>query len=141
MAITAVALAVLGGRAISAQDKYAVQVPNGLAFSEIRGYETWPVVGVSQIEDGQMALKVILANPVMIDAYRAGAPGDGKAFPDGSKIVKIIWFQKKNPESPFEVMVPGNLKEVEFMEKDSKRFPDTGGWGYAPFLYDAASSL
>jgi hypothetical protein len=36
-------LAVLGGRAISAQDtgqaKYAVRVPNGLAFSEFRGYE------------------------------------------------------------------------------------------------------
>ena len=38
----AVALAVLAtGAAISAQDRYTVKVPNGLAFSEFKGYETW----------------------------------------------------------------------------------------------------
>ncbi|MGH6848071.1 MAG: cytochrome P460 family protein [Methylocella sp.] len=46
---------------------------------------------------------------------------------------------KKNPESPYCVMVPDTLKSVSFIEKDSKRFPDTSGWGYAQFLYDAAS--
>ena len=50
MVIFTVVLAVLGGRAISAQDKYAVQVPNGLAFSEFRGYEDWQVVAISQTE-------------------------------------------------------------------------------------------
>ena len=49
--IIAVVLAVFGGRAISAQDKYTVQVPNGLAFSEFRGYEDWQVVAVSQSGD------------------------------------------------------------------------------------------
>ena len=39
MAVAAAGLAVVGGKAISAQDKYTVQVPNGLAFSEFRGYE------------------------------------------------------------------------------------------------------
>ena len=81
--ITVVLFAVLCSMAISAQDKYAVQVPNGLAFSDFRGYEKWEVVAVSQPED---VLKVILANPVMIDAYRAGVPGNGKPFPDGSKM-------------------------------------------------------
>ena len=33
---------------------------------------------------------------------------------------------------------PGDLFEVEFIEKDSKRLPDTHGWGYAMFDYDAA---
>ena len=47
MVIIAVVLAVLGGRAISAQDKYTVQVPNGLAFSEFRGNEDWQTVSVS----------------------------------------------------------------------------------------------
>src|ERR1700704_7067296 len=79
----AVVLAVVGGRAISAQDKYTVQVPNGLAFSEFRGFEDWPTVAVSQSGD---LIEVILANPVMIDAYRAGVPGNGKPFPDGSKL-------------------------------------------------------
>jgi hypothetical protein len=31
------------------------------------------------------------------------------------------------------------LHDVDFMEKDSKRFVDSGGWGYAMFKYDAAS--
>ena len=46
-AILAVALAVLGGGATSAQDKYTLQVPNGLAFSDFRGYEDWQVVSVA----------------------------------------------------------------------------------------------
>jgi len=91
MVIVAV-VAVVGGTAISAQDKYTVQVPNGLAFSEFRGYEDWPTVAVSQTE---AAINVILANPVTIDAYRAGVPGNGKPFPDGSKMVKIHWKSEK----------------------------------------------
>lgn len=129
-------LAVLGGMAISAQDKYTVKVPGGLAFSEFRGYEHWEVVAVSQPED---VLKVILANPVMIEAYQAGVPGNGKPFPDGSKIAKIQWKPKKSAEAPFSVNVPDTLKSVGFIIKDSKRFPDTGGWGYAEFPYDPAS--
>src|SRR6185312_6513778 len=85
--------ALLGGRTVSAQDKYTVQVPNGLAFSEFRGYEDWQTVSVSQ-NDG--ALAVILANPVMIDAYRSGVPDNGKPFPDASKMAKIHWHMKKS---------------------------------------------
>ena len=136
IAIVAASLAVLGGIALAAQDRYTLRVPDGLAFSDIRGYETWQDVAVSQVENG---LKVIAGNAAMIDAYREGIPGNGKNFPDGSKIVKIEWSQKKNPESPYFVMVPDTLKSVSFIEKDSKRFPDTSGWGYAQFLYDAAS--
>ena len=78
MAIIAVVLAVLGGRAISAPDKYAVQVPNGLAFSEFRGYEDWQLVAISQTED---AMAAILANPTTIDAYRAGGPATASHSP------------------------------------------------------------
>jgi hypothetical protein len=126
----------LGGRAISAQDKYTVQVPGGLAFSEFRGYEDWQTVAVSQTED---AIAVILANPVMIDAYRAGIPDNGKPFPDGSKIAKIHWNPKKSAEAPAPTTVPGTLQNVDFIERDSERFADSGGWGYAAFDYDAAS--
>jgi hypothetical protein len=69
-----VVLAVLGGAAISAQDKYAVQVPGGLSLSECRGYEEWPAVAVSHPED---KINVIVANSVMIEAYRADVPGNG----------------------------------------------------------------
>jgi len=138
--IIAVLLAVVGSMAISAQDtaqdKYTVQAPNGLAFSDFRGYEDWTVVAVSQPKD---LLVVILANPVMIDAYRAGVPGNGKAFPEGSKIAKIEWKPKKNTEAPFSVRVPDVLQDVFLIEKDTKRFPDTKGWAYAVFDYEPTS--
>jgi hypothetical protein len=138
--IIAVLLAVVGSMAISAQDtaqdKYTVQAPNGLAFSDFRGYEDWTVVAVSQPKD---LLVVILANPVMIDAYRAGVPGNGKPFPDGSKLAKIHWKVKKSAEAPAPTMVPDTLHDVNFMERDSKRFADSRGWGYAKFDYDPAS--
>ena len=124
------------GVTLAAQDKYTVQVPNGLAFSEFRGYEDWQVVAVSQTED---RLKVIVANPAMIDAYRAGVPGNGRQFPDGSKTAKIEWNPSQNGESPFSVKVPDTLAGIGFMVKDSRRFPDSGGWGYAQFSYDPAS--
>jgi Cytochrome P460 len=93
----AVLLAVLGGIAVAAQDKYAVQVPDGLAFSEFRGYEDWQVIAVSQTGD---LLVAILGNPEIIAAYQAGVPGNGKPFPDGSKMAKIHWNQKKSAEAP-----------------------------------------
>jgi hypothetical protein len=134
--IVAVVLAVPGGMAISAQDKYTLQVPDGLSFSDFRGYESWQVVSVAKTEE---VLKVIVANPTMIDAYRAGVPGNGKPFPDGSKIAKIQWTPKKSTEAPFSVDVPDTLKNVFVIEKDSKRFPASSGWGYALFNYDAAA--
>jgi hypothetical protein len=135
--IIAVVLAVLvGGRAMSAQDKYTLKVPNGLAFSEFKGYEDWQTVAVSQTGD---TIEVILGNPAMINAYRAGVPGNGKHFPDGVKMTKIHWKAKKSAEAPAPTTVPDTLHDVDFMERDSKRFPDTGGWGYAQFNYDAAS--
>ena len=134
--VVAAAFSIRLGMARAAQDRFTLKAPNGLAFSEFRGYETWQTVAPSQTNDG---IKAILANPVMINAYKAGIPGNGKAFPEGSKIVKIEWARTPNPASPYAVQVPAMLKSVSFIEKDSKRFPDTSGWGYAQFLYDAAS--
>jgi hypothetical protein len=133
--IITVMLAVLGGMAIAAQDKYALKLGK-LSFADFRGYENWKDVAVSQTEK---QLKVILANDVMMDAYRKGLPADGKLFPEGSKIVKIEWSFKKNPVSPYFVQVPDTLAAVDVIEKDTKRFPDTHGWAYADFVYDAAA--
>ena len=131
------ALAVLAtGAAISAQDKYTLKVPNGLAFSEFKGYEGWQTISISH--NGEM-LAVILGNPAMIDAYKAGAPGNGEPFPDGAKMAKIHWNPKKNESAPGQPLVPSTLHDVDFMMKDSKRFSDSGGWGYGEFEYDAAS--
>jgi len=128
-------LAVLSGMALAQQDKYTLRVPGGLAFSEFRGYEGWQVVSTSQ---NDKLVAVILANPVMIDAYLAGIPGNGKPFPDGARMAKIHWNPKKNQWFP-DTTVPGIQSDVDFMVKDSTRFADSGGWGWAVFKYDAAS--
>lgn len=133
--IIAVMLAVFGGMAIAAQDRYTLKLGK-LAFSDFRGYENWEDVAVSQTET---MLKVIVANDVMMKAYRQGLPANGKFFPEGSKVVKIEWSFKKNPVSPYFVQVPDTLKAVATIEKDSKRFPDTHGWAWGNFNYDAAS--
>jgi cytochrome P460 len=127
--------AVLGSMALAQQDKFTLRVPNGLAFSEFRGYEAWQVVSISQ--DGPL-MAAILANPVMIEAYSAGVPGNGSPFPDGAKMAKIHWNPKKMETFPA-ATVPGTLHDVDFMVKDSTRFADSGGWGYAVFEYDAGS--
>jgi hypothetical protein len=133
--MVAVMFTVCGGMAIAAQDKYALKLGK-LAFADFKGYEDWKDVAVSQTET---QLKVIVANDVMMKAYRQGLPADGKIFPEGSKIVKIEWTFKKNPVSPYFVQVPDKLVAVDVIEKDTKRFPNTHGWAYANFVYDAAS--
>jgi hypothetical protein len=128
-------LAFMGSRAVSEQDKYTLKVPNGLSFAEFKGYEGWQVVSISQ---NGSHIAAILANPVMINAYLAGLPGNGKPFPDGAKLAKIHWSPKKMEAFPA-ATVPGTQHDVDFMVKDSKRFADSGGWGYAVFDYNAAS--
>jgi Cytochrome P460 len=123
------------GAAFSAQDRYTLAVPGGLAFADFRGYETWQVISVS---NGK-ALAVILGNPLMIAAYKAGIPVNGKPFPDGARMAKIHWIPKRNPATPGQPLVPDTLHDVDFMVKDSKKFADSGGWGYAEFEYDVAS--
>jgi hypothetical protein len=120
---------------ISAQDKYDLKAPNGIFFSEIKGYETWPDVAVSRRTDNN-ELRVILGNTTMINAYKEGIPGNGKPFPDGCIIVKIGWSERKDSAFPA-AYEPDVLQRVEYIIKDSKRFPDTSGWGYARFVYDA----
>jgi hypothetical protein len=134
--ISVAPLLAVGGLALAAQDRYTLKIPDGLAWSEFRGYETWQDVAVSQTET---SLKMIAANDAMINAYRDGVPVNGKLFPDGSKVTKIEWSFKKNAVSPYFVTVPDALKTVAFIEKDTKRFPNTHGWAYAQWDYDAAT--
>jgi Cytochrome P460 len=141
IAIATAALAVVVVAALYAAGqnkyKYSLKSPSGIAFSDFRGYEDWSVVSCARTDE---VLKVIVANPTMIKAYKAGVPGNGQPFPDGSMIVKLQWKPKKSTEAQFAVDVPDVFSQAFVMEMDSKRFPvsKTGGWGYAVFNYDAA---
>ncbi len=133
--IFAIAVTALHYRVSSAQnkqDKYDLKIPGGVAFADFKGYEDWQAVGPSET-DAQNVIRLIVANPVMIKAYRQGVPGNGKPFPEGSKIAKIEWRPKKLTDPPFSAKtpdtVPGDLTQVEFIEKDSKRFSDYARMG------------
>jgi hypothetical protein len=134
MATALAALAV--GAEMSAQDRYTLKVPNGLAFSEFKGYETWQTISISHNGD---KLAVILGNPAMVAAFKAGAPGNGKLFPDGAKMAKIHWLAKKAEAEPGQPLIAGTLHDIDFMVKDGKRFSESGGWGYGAFEYEDAS--
>jgi hypothetical protein len=123
---------------IAAQDAFELKAPNGISFSEIKGYETWQVIAPSRRTDNN-ELRIILGNGTMINAFKEGVPGNGKPFPDGSVVVKIGWSEKQNPDFPA-AYEPDELKRVEFIMKDSQRFLGTSGWGYARFLYDAKTA-
>ena len=135
LASVTAALAALA-TAVYAQDKFALKSPGGIAFSDFKGYEDWAVVSSARTDE---VVKVIVANPTMIKAFKAGIPGNGKPLPDGSKIAKLQWTPKKSTEAPFVVDVPDKFSQAFVIEKDSKRFPKSGGWGYALFNYDAAT--
>jgi hypothetical protein len=134
--ISAAFLMIAGSLAFAAQDKYTLQVPGGLAFSEFRGYESWQVISISE---NQGVIAVIMGNPAIIDAFKAGVPTNGQPFPDGAKMAKIHWIPKKQEAYPGQPTVPGSQHDVDFMVKDSKRFGDSGGWGYGAFDYDTVS--
>lgn len=122
-----------------------VKSVNGIAFSEFKGYDAWQLIATSQAgADGcgtskEGCVKAILGNPAMIKAYRAGIPANGQPVPDGAAMAKIEWLKSSDDDAPYEVTVPGAQTEVAFMMKDSKRFPDTDGWGYATFQPDLPS--
>jgi Cytochrome P460 len=94
-------LAVVGAVVLYAQSrdngKYSLKSPSGIAFSDFAGYEDWAVVSSAHTDE---RLKVIVGNPTMIEAFKAGIPLNGQPFPDGSMVVKLQWTRKKSTEGP-----------------------------------------
>ena len=92
--IVMASLAVLGSVALARQDRYTLKIPDGLAWSEFRGYETWQNVAISL--KSETSLKVIAANDVMINAYRDGVPGRASFFPTAPRLRKSSGPSKKH---------------------------------------------
>jgi hypothetical protein len=133
--------------AAQSQDRFTLKSANGIAFSEFRDYEAWQMIATSEPDDAGGCgtskvgcTKAILGNPTMIKAYRDGFPANGTTVPDGAAMAKIEWLKARNDTAPYGVTVSGAQTEVSFMLKDSKRFPETNGWGYATFEYDGKSA-
>lgn len=88
-------------------------------------YRDWRVLGVSHRHD-KPSVRAILGNNIAINASRAGKI---KPWPDGSIIAKIKWAETTHPNWP-QATVPRQFSAAEAMVKDSKKYAETGGWGF-----------
>lgn len=101
--------------------------PNGITLPE--GYKNWRLISVSQRTDNN-TLRAILGNDVAVKAAREGKINP---WPDGAVLAKLVWKNAKH-EKWETAVVPGDFVHAEFMTKDSKKYAETGGWGYARWL-------
>jgi len=126
MATAVTVLAVLAATvyAHDGQDKYSLKSPGGIAFSDFKGSEDWSVVSSARTDE---VLKVIVANPAMINAYKAGVPGNSQPFPEGSMIVKLQWKPKKSTEAQFAVDVPDVFNRLLSWKRTAKDFRRPAG--------------
>lgn len=98
------------------------------------GYRDWPVISVAHEAGNLNDLRAVLGNDIAIKAYRDGT----RPFPDGAIIARLAWqyvLSEKNNESFGQVQshVAGPATNIQFSVKDSKKFENTGGWGYGQF--------
>lgn len=98
--------------------------PNGIELPE--NYRNWKTISVSHREDNK-TLRIILGNDSAIEAARTG---NTVPWPDGAILGKLVWKDTSHPSWP-EATVPGEFVHAEFMVKDSRKYPETGGWGFA----------
>ncbi len=93
------------------------------------GYRQWEMVGVATEDAPLDELRAVVGNPIAMKAYRLGQ----LPFPDGAMLVKLAWKRQRSTEFPA-ATVPGEPTTVQVMVKDSKRYADSGGWGYGRFI-------
>ena len=100
---------------------------NGIAFP--KGYQDWSVVSVSHREDNK-TLRVIIGNPIAIDAIEKDLTNP---WPDGTILGKMVWKDSKD-EHWESAVVPSEFVHSEFMFKNTTKWKNTGGWGWARWL-------
>ncbi|MBZ0157140.1 MAG: cytochrome P460 family protein [Alphaproteobacteria bacterium] len=115
----------LGGNAVAETDKGAVKYPEG--------YRDWTHVKSMVIQKGHPlyesfgGIHHIYANDKALKAMKAGKP-----FPDGS----VLIFDLLEAKSENNALVEGPRKVLGVMQKNAKKFKETGGWGFEGFKGD-----
>lgn len=112
---------VLGAPDVPRSPIYGVALP--------RDYRQWELVAPAEEAAPLDELRVVLANPAAMAAYRSGK----RPFPDGSVLVKLAWKRKQSADFAT-ATVPGQATTVQVMVKDAKRYAQSGGWGYGRFV-------
>jgi hypothetical protein len=100
---------------------YGVAIPDG--------YRRWELVAPALEGEPLNELRAVVGNGMAVETYRKGTG----LFPDGTVLVKLAWKRVASPD--FEAAAtPGPATTVQVMVKDSKRYANTGGWGFGRFV-------
>ena len=134
MKLPTVLLAGLLG-SVLAQQQPSVSGQASVAYPE--GYRNWVHVKSALISPshksfaGLGGFQHIYANPEAMTGYRT------RTFPEGS-IVVFDWLEMKDTDGAY---AEGPRRQVDVMVKDSRRFAQTGGWGFQRFVKDSKTEL
>ncbi|WP_166964569.1 cytochrome P460 family protein [Yeosuana marina] len=107
--------------------KTVKNAPNGIEFPE--DYRNWSVVSSSFRKDHN-SLRVILGNDIAIKAINENRTNP---WPDGTILGKVVWNQRSD-ENWEAAIVPSTFIHAEFMFKDSEKYKETKGWGWARWV-------
>jgi len=125
-AIAVTLISAFSAQALQA-DGHVMPAPNGITLPE--GYKDWRVISTSHRTDHH-SLRVILGNDMAIEAARSNKTNP---WPDGAILAKLVWKEKAEEFWPAAI-APDEFIHAEFMIKDSEKYKDTDGWGYARWL-------
>jgi hypothetical protein len=118
---------VLGLPAASSNAQSHVSPVYGVAIPD--GYRSWELLAPALEGEPLNELRAVVGNSTALQAYRKGTA----LFPDGTVLVKLAWKRVASPD--FEAAaIPGPATTVQVMVKDSKRYANTGGWGFGRFV-------
>jgi hypothetical protein len=93
------------------------------------GWQQWASIAVSYRTDNK-TLRVILGNDVAVTAARSEQTNP---WPDGAILGKVVW-KETQLENWKAAIVPDQFVHAEFMFKDSEKYTDTYGWGWARWV-------
>ena len=119
-----------GARADTAKQVIVTTIPPG--------YRDWKFISAAHEAGDLNDIRVVIGNDKAVTAYRAGTP-----FPEGTIIGRVAWKMVPSEENnktfgQAQSFVPGDAPDwyLQFMEKDTRKYAATGGWGYSNFGKD-----
>lgn len=105
--------------------------PKEAAITLPSDYRDWTLVSNRLVTDAshpQYGFHYVYVNTVGKKSHAAKSA----KHPDGTRFVMVFHEIKQSATG----MVPGKRTRLSVMEKNSKAFPETGGWGFAQFVGD-----
>jgi len=100
---------------------------HGVAYPE--GWKDWSTIAVSHRTDNK-TIRTILGNDIAVKAARSG---NTNPWPDGAILGKVVW-KDTQLEDWQSATAPGKFVHAEFMFKNSKKYADSYGWGWARWV-------